>query len=822
MKRIVFLLLLVNLFVNAQETFTLDAIQNHFLQQMALFPQEKIHVHTDRQMYIPGERIWFKVYVVDAFLHLSPTYSQYAYIELINSSDSLIHRVMVTLDENKLLHGYIFLSELIPEGDYTLRAYTRYIENQGDDYFFKKNIHIGNLISQNRTSLDKENINRIRADYDVTFYPEGGNLPEGITSRVAFKALNQQGTSEVITGSIVDKGGNRVVSDIRTVYAGMGSFSFVPEQQQEYYLLSKSSGGQEKRFRLPTAQKTFSVSTSYRNSRHFIQVNKSPDIPEQPLYLLVHCKGEIFYFDSWYYQGEFISFSVDQLPSGIIQVVLFDEQMNPISERLIFNKNEEQTQFVFSTDKPYYSTREKVTSEIFLTDMDGITLAGNLSIAITDNTDIAIDSLNTITSSLLLTSELRGSIESPSYYLRNDRNAEYALDHLMMTHGWRRYNIAEVVKGIYMHPTTEYELAKQITGKVQTPLLARPVANGEVSYFSNDGEYDDTVTSSEGIFNFALHYADSTQFFIQSKNQRGREGVEIIVYPEQFPKVKYAPQSLSLLPPEMEQGNSFSDNTIDFLKKAEQRALYDDDVRVINLEEVVISAKRIEKRDEIRLMNPINALSSMTVYRETSEYNHTASNVTNLLYGISGVTIRPDGKIFLRRADESLIGEGPEPLPIVLIDGMRMDWDDTLYTIWDSPLEKVNINDVETIDIFIGGKAAIFGAGSSGGAISITTKKPNLNIDRTEGTNTTFIAPLGYQKPVEFYAPKYDTPEMRLFSIPDYRTTIFWKPDLIVSDYGKASFEFYTADFPTTYSVVIEGLSEEGDIIRHIETIEVK
>ena len=129
----------------AQELLTLDAVQNSILKQYEIFPQEKIHLHTDRTMYVPGEKIWFKAYVVDVFFHQPLIYSQYAYIELINSSDSLVHRVMVSRDENDMFHGNIFLSAFIPEGDYTLRAYTRHIENLGDDYFFKKHIRIGAL-----------------------------------------------------------------------------------------------------------------------------------------------------------------------------------------------------------------------------------------------------------------------------------------------------------------------------------------------------------------------------------------------------------------------------------------------------------------------------------------------------------------------------------------------------------------------------------------------------------------------------------------------------------------------------------------------------
>ena len=103
-----------------------------------------------------------------------------------------------------------------------------------------------------------------------------------------------------------------------------------------------------------------------------------------------------------------------------------------------------------------------------------------------------------------------------------------------------------------------------------------------------------------------------------------------------------------------------------------------------------------------------------------------------------------------------------------------------------------------------------------GGAIVIYTRRGE---DMTKFANEMSlhinkIMPLGYQKPVEFYAPKYDTPEKRNAQTPDLRTTIHWQPVVQTDSTGVASFEFYTADEPTSYTVIIEGLSDDGKIIR--------
>ncbi|MCL1933932.1 MAG: hypothetical protein FWF53_09015 [Candidatus Azobacteroides sp.] len=133
----------------------------------------------------------------------------------------------------------------------------------------------------------------------------------------------------------------------------------------------------------------------------------------------------------------------------------------------------------------------------------------------------------------------------------------------------------------------------------------------------------------------------------------------------------------------------------------------------------------------------------------------------------------------------------------------------------------------DDFDVFKGASASVFGARGANGAISITTRKgidirQVTNFSGKKTTDFAIYTPLGYQKPVEFYSPRYETSESDHSTVPDYRTTIFWKPDLVISGGEDAGFEFYTSDFKTTYSVVIEGLTSDGKIIRQVEKIRVE
>lgn len=114
-----------------------DSLVAKINRQIINYPQEKIHVHTDKSDYISGERVWFRAHLVDAYTHLYDTTSLYVYGELINPLDSVVSRVRIK-NVDGAFAGYIQLDEALPGGTYNMRFYTRFLENLGEDYFFSK------------------------------------------------------------------------------------------------------------------------------------------------------------------------------------------------------------------------------------------------------------------------------------------------------------------------------------------------------------------------------------------------------------------------------------------------------------------------------------------------------------------------------------------------------------------------------------------------------------------------------------------------------------------------------------------------------------
>ena len=76
--------------------------------------------------------------------------------------------------------------------------------------------------------------------------------------------------------------------------------------------------------------------------------------------------------------------------------------------------------------------------------------------------------------------------------------------------------------------------------------------------------------------------------------------------------------------------------------------------------------------------------------------------------------------------------------------------------------------------------------------------------------------PLGYQKTAHFYVPNYEVDSVLKSPHSDLRTTIYWNPELVPDSTGTVHVQFYTADKETGCSVVMEGITEAGEICRYV------
>ena len=224
--------------------------------------QQKVYLHTDKDVYLAGETMWIKAYFLDASMLLADTLSKEVYVELLDMNQNSVNKIILR-NKQGFSNGDVLLKDTLKEGNYQLRAYTSWMRNFDGDYFFFKAITIKNpnyenVVTQSRLKeliQFNKNIKSKESEYFVSFFPEGGNLVAGKQSNIAFKAETALGTPLDIKGSVLDDKGNQI-TDFQSIHDGMGVFKLTPNPEVKYTAKVTFANGLTQNYTLPqTLQK---------------------------------------------------------------------------------------------------------------------------------------------------------------------------------------------------------------------------------------------------------------------------------------------------------------------------------------------------------------------------------------------------------------------------------------------------------------------------------------------------------------------------------------------------------------------------------------
>lgn len=753
-------------------------VESKLQTQLLLFPQEKLHLHLDKSGYLPGETIWFRSYLLDAAYHQPVSNSRYIYVELISDKDAVFSRVMIRPDSLGVYQGHLKIPESIIPGEYSIRSYTDYMNNFRD-YFFQNKIYILSYINQPLKDLSTKK----DSDFDVQFFPEGGQIPAGVSHKIAFKAIGTDGLHRNIKGSVLNERQDTILS-FSSGHYGMGSFNLKASLHEKYYVECVNESGEKRTFTLPEATNCFALKVQHSRGRVVISIGK-PDVlnwSDDPLYILIHTRGIVQYYDYWKTEKEHLILDTGSFLSGVSQIVLFDGKGNPLSERLVFILNKDQLKVTLISDKTSYGVREPVNLGLRLDGLEeGDT--GDLSVSITDDDHAIIDTTFTIASNLLLTSEIKGFVENSAYYLRHDdRQASGAADLLMLTQGWRRYDIKGVMKNQYQTPVIPYETSQHISGMVRAGYFKKlPAADSKVSMFVPEYGYFDLVNSDQqGSFSFSgFEYPDSTIAIIQAIAEKERADKTILEIDEPYcplPDTFYRTS-----PRELEK----SEDVFLIQRKLSEKYLKEEGMRMIELSSIDVVASK-KKKEPPTFFNLMCERIISTEEIEALEPTETK----DLIWALPFMNINREQKFkdFIYIVDDQQMYEDFDPNSI--------------------PVQYIN-----SIGVLKGNRTVVLGRNYGRTAIVITTKKFEELIIKKTKHNLKKVFLKGYQQYMQFYHPRYDVTEVDKDETADLRTTIYWNPSVKVKSNEHVNLQFYTSDNPGSYSVKLEGITQEGKII---------
>ena len=779
----IFLLITISKISIAAET---DSIRN---SNSILY--EKIYLHIDRELYSPGDDIWFKSYLVSGINNkLIPGYKN-IYIQLVSDSGVVVDSKLL-LSRDGTAHGDFQLSETIRDGNYTVRAFTKYLENFGEESFFHKKVVISG--SKNSLEIAAETSEPEPVKIDVSFLPEGGNLILNAINHIAFKAIDEKGKGISVKGKVVDETGEEVVS-FRSTYKGMGKFIMMPQEGKQYFALVEKFP--DFSYQFEPAQPN-GLTLNYKPDGNYLLFtltrNIKINVPQNYVLKASHKGIELFYSQITMNEFQHAQRLFKGLfPLGISKITVLDGQNNTVAERLIFVQNKEDKAIRLDLNKTEFKTREKVKINVASLLPPTDTIDSKLSVTVVNEDYFSSTGNNqTIESYLLLDSELKGNIESPATCFVDEKDilAEEKLDLVMMVNGWRSYywNDLEQYRGVELPNWADFGLS--IKGNVVKQWGGKPVEEGKVVIgpFSGGFLFEEAITDANGYFSFdKLYLKDKAKIMINAQAKNGNKRNDILLEPQMKIEAFISPDYLKNICPDI-------NVPFKFYRDNYYRLISDTEFKVksgILLDEIQAVGQKVTGDGHFRLYGEPD-ISLVVLEEDIDRY----FNILDYLQGrVAGVDVVGQ-EVRIRGASRN---------PLLMVDGIDTDWTDMI---------NIPMGDIDKIEILKSGYGmAVYGSRGGDGIIAVLTKMgkgewENNWVRTVHGRITPTV--IGYQLPREFYSPKY-YPENIDDARPDNRPTLFWNPNVDIVN-GEADIEFFTADNLARYHIFIEGISKTGKI----------
>lgn len=674
----------------------------------------------------------------------------------------------------------------------------------------KEPVSSGRIITN--IQIDKNNlvtkivpVKATSGNVDVQFFPEGGSLVTGVTSKIAFKAVGADGLGTDIKGTVTDDAGNTVTT-FNSLHLGMGEFTLNPQANKIYKAHVTYADGSDNTIALPQAiDKGYVLAVDNSDSSKLtIKITGNRQTyesdPNDTLSLMAQCDGEVYYAaKSKPGMSSFVAtLDKNRFPSGIVQFTLFSSKGEPLDERLVFIQNNDQLKLDVKAAKTY-APGQKVKIQLNATTADAKAAVGSFSVSVTDETKVPQDEnfASTILTNLLLTSDLRGYVEQPNYYFNHvSEKTQADMDVLMLTQGYHRFEWKKVLNDDLPEAISQPEKTLRISGRILTPG-GKPVANGKVTLLSTGHGvfFTDTLTDANGRFAFNnMTFPDSIRFVIQARTGKDRRNVNIVL-DDVIPQGADHDKNTADVQVNIYDGlSNYVQSTKDLFN---QQLKYGLAKHTIVLKEVVIKDTRLKVKNSSNLNGPGNADQVLV----GDQIPLGCATLDQCLQGVlMGVLFR-NGVPYSTRGGMMTIN----------LDGVFIPSDE---------LNTININDIGSIEVLRTiSYMSIYGSQSGPGGVILLTSKTGDELNKARYNEpipglVTYM-PIGYSKIRTFYSPQYDDPKTNQ-AIADQRSTIYWNPNIVTDKSGNASFEYFNAGGKGSYRVIIEGIDVDGNIARQV------
>lgn len=817
----------------------------------SIFPQEKVYLEFDNTAYFTGETIWFKAFVTHATT-LKRAPSKVLYVDLLAPNGKVVRQHKLKIVAGQCDGAFTLLDvgteqsrekrgiTYYPSGFYEIRAYTQNMLDFSHEAIFSRVIPVytkppyegGYDESTVNVEQDDLFVRSIRNESDeidksiiVSFYPEGGDLVEGIPCNIAFKATGSDGFP--IEGALIIP---HITDSIFTLHDGMGSFTITPHGGETVRFITAQ--GNSSRFSLPKpVKKGYVMTTSCASDTTMtVSIRRTPDLIGEPVALAVTCRGDLIHFEQ-VRSDDSADLTIDcsGWPLGVCRMTLYNKDGRILSSRSLFHNNREfrNPTIALSTDS---LSREPFSREIInlrLTDREGNPIRDRFCLSVRDYDDYGTGMTENIMTNLLLSSDLKGYIHDPAWYLKADDSIHReALNLLTLIQGWERYEWRYMTGIEQFRERHRIEDSLTINGWLLSYLRRQPVKdvvlfaaitpNGDKKKF----EPFKYRTDSSGYFGFNMtdFYGSGKMAFRVTRFKKSGKPKHPTTVRIRFERAD-KPTSRSFYKQETDLEHNIKRNEAN---SQEQFVTLDDDLKHVVNKDLGIVLDNVdieEKHSPVRY----DEFIAYDIEEET-EYELDLGEYTDNIYG------------YFKEHNIPLI-EGEDSYSIM---GRPILWSlhtrNKPYKSYDESPMTIDLIDVRSIVIYdrpmtrrqasqflphmaeqarqeldIEWFAKNVTDDSLYYVVDVLMKEDYEMMSRKEirdlSDRTTTVK--GFSLPVEFYAPQY--PEGPITGdYTDKRRTLYWEPNVITDEQGYARLEFYNNSYSRRYTITGAGLTATG------------
>lgn len=272
--------------------------------------------------------------------------------------------------------------------------------------------------------------------YKVDFFPEGGYLVQGLTSRVGFEVKDFAYTP-VETNAVLYEG-DQAIDTIQTNDAGLGFFSFIPSIEHKYMLRLMTNGQDEYQFDLPEMLKEGVVVNAkdvIADNNLRVRLQASSD---RKVHIVVHDYRNVLLHSEMSLKRNLVQqlrIELDSVPAGLHALTLLDHNFKPLAERIFFAHYNQLNRLQIKTDKENYLTRDSVKLNLQAVVKGQVLTGGLVSISCTQAGRFAPENnLNIVDYTFL-----EQLVKLPTHAMGMKLSDRDYLNEVLLIKGWRRF-----------------------------------------------------------------------------------------------------------------------------------------------------------------------------------------------------------------------------------------------------------------------------------------------------------------------------------------------------------------------------------------------